>query len=207
MRSKLLLAASLILGSVTVAEAQVTVTPFIGTMIPMRSMLVDTGGTAGFRMQAHTIYGMRFSKPMSPSLGLELALGAGSGTLEAVGTDVIDLKTSVYFADARARLRIAGDDDAQLGAIVGAGWTQFSSGLFDAAHEADEDTRFKGTITGMVGLGFNARLSNRVSVSVDALDRIHEQGVDAPGLNTDQYVKKMQHDVTVAAGLSFPLGR
>ena len=206
MRSNFILAAALAVASAAPLSAQTEVTPFVGAMIPMRSMLVDTAGASGFRMQAHTIFGIRFSKPMSPSLGLELALGAGSGSLQAVSAEVLDLKTSVYFADLRARFRIAGDDDTQLGAIIGAGWTQFSSGLFDAAHEGDEDTRFAGTITGMVGLGLKAKLGGRVTLAIDALDRIHEQGVEAPGLSTDQFSQKLQHDVTVSAGLAFPLG-
>jgi len=206
MRSKLLIAAALVAGATSPLIAQTTVTPFIGSMIPMTSLLADTGGTGGFRMQAHTIYGLRFTRAMSPSLGLELAFGAGSGSMQAASTDVIDLDFAVYFADLRARLRVAGDDDTQLGIIAGAGWTQFSSGFFDAAHEADEDTQFKGTVTGIVGLGFQAKVSDRLILSFDATDRIHEQGVDAAGLDTDQYAKYLQHDATFTFGLTFPLG-
>jgi hypothetical protein len=207
MRSRLYLSAALVLGAASTLPAQTTITPFVGSMIPLQSLLLDTAGASGFRMQVQTFYGVRFAKPMSSSLGMELALGAGSGTLEAVSAEVFELQTAVYFADLRARLRVAGGDDAQLGAIVGGGWTQFSSGLFDAAHEGDDDTRFKGTITGIVGLGFTAKLSDRITLSVDATDRIHEQGIDAPGLSTGQFTDKLQHDLTFSAGLAFPLGR
>jgi hypothetical protein len=206
MRSKFLIAATLVAGATSSLAAQTTVTPFIGSMIPMTSLLADTSGNGGFRMQAHTIYGLRFAKAMSPSLGLELALGAGSGSMQVASTDVIDLDFAVYFADLRARLRVAGDDDTNLGIIAGAGWTQFSSGFFDAAHEADEDTKFKGTATGIVGLAFQAKVTDRLIFSFDATDRIHEQGIDAAGLDTDQYAKYLQHDATFTFGLAFPLG-
>lgn len=206
MRSKLLLAAAFLLGGAPAAQAQISITPFAGTMIPMRSLLLDTAGTAGFRMQNQTIFGMQFAKAMSPSLGLELALGAGSGSMQIFSTDVIDLKTSVYFADLRARVRVAGNEDAQLAAVVGAGWTQYTSGLFDAAHEGDPDTQFKGTATGLLGLALKARLGAHANLSFEAIDRIHEQGVDAPGI-TGGLTELMQHDITIAAGLSFPLGR
>jgi hypothetical protein len=206
MRSKFLVAAALAAGVASPLAAQTTVTPFIGSMIPMTSLLADTSGSGGFRTQAHTIYGVRFARPMSPSLALELALGAGSGSLQVASTDVIDLKSAVYFADLRARLRVAGGDDAQLGIIAGAGWTQFSSGLFDAAHEADPDTKLAGRVTGIVGLGFQAKVGDRLTFSFDATDRIHEQGIDAPGLDTDQYTKFLQHDATFTFGLAFPLG-
>lgn len=205
MRSKLILTLALTLGVATPSLAQIEVTPFVGTMIPMRSMLLDTAGSAGFRMQTQQIFGVRFAKPMSPTLGLELALGAGSGNFQIVSSDVIDLKTSVYFADVRANLRVAGNDDAQLGVVAGAGWTQFTSGLFDAAHEGDPDTQLKGTATGMIGLALKAKLGSRLTLSVDAMDRIHQQGVDAPGI-TSGLTELLQHDVTVSAGLSFPLG-
>jgi hypothetical protein len=207
MRSKFFLSAALVVGAASSLSAQTTVTPFVGSMVPLQSLLLDTAGTAGFRMQAHTIYGVRVTKPMSPSLGVEFAFGAGSGSLEAVSTEVFELQTAVYFADLRARFRVAGDDNTQVGAILGAGWTQFSSGLFDAAHEADEDTRFKGTVTGILGLGLTAKLGDRITLSVDATDRIHEQGIDAPGLSTGQFNDKLQHDLTFSAGLAFPLGR
>jgi hypothetical protein len=207
MRPRFYLSAALVLGAVSSLSAQTTVTPFVGSMIPLQSLLLDTAGASGFRMQVHTIYGVRITKPMSPSLGVEFAFGAGSGTLEAVSAEVFELQTAVYFADLRARFRVAGDDNTQVGAILGAGWTQYSSGLFDAAHEGDDETSFKGTVTGIFGLGMTAKLSDRITLSVDATDRIHEQGIDAPGLSTGQFADKLQHDLTFSAGLSFPLGR
>lgn len=207
MRPKFLAALALCVSAAAPLAAQTTVTPFIGSMIPMRSLLADTGGAGGFRMQAHTIIGFRLARPMSSKLGLELAVGAGSGEMQAITSgDYPQIKTAVWFADLQARVRLAGNDDANVGAIVGAGWTQFSSGLFDAAHEADENTSFAGRVTGIVGLGFHGKLGEHVLVSFDATDRIHEQGIDAPGLDTDQYTKYLQHDATFTFGLAIPLG-
>jgi hypothetical protein len=206
MRFKILFTSALLLGLAAPAVAQTEITPFVGAMLPMRSMLLDTAGSIGYRMQVQTIYGVRLTKPVSPSLGVELALGAGSGEFQIVSSTLFDLKTSVYFADLRARLRVAGDDDTQLALIAGAGWTQFTSGLFDAVHEGDPDTQLKGTATGMIGLGLKAKLGGRITLSVDALDRIHEQGIEAPGISGG-LTELLQHDVTFSTGLAFPLGR
>ena len=55
MPSKLFLSAVLLTGAASPILAQTTITPFVGTMIPMRSMLLDTAGSSGFRMQAQRI--------------------------------------------------------------------------------------------------------------------------------------------------------
>jgi hypothetical protein len=205
MRSKLFLAAALLAGTATSLSAQTTITPFVGATLPMRSMLVDTSGSGYFRMQAQTIYGVAISKSMSPRFGLALAAGAGTGELEAVsGGNPLVLRSSLWFADLRARLRVMGNDDADLGAVFGAGWTQYSMGLFDAAHVGDPNTELKGTFTAIVGLGTRAKLGSHLTLAVSALDRIHKQGIDAPGLGS--FEERTQHDMTFAAGLAFPLG-
>ena len=62
-----------------------------------------------------------------------------------------------------------------------------------------------GRATGLLGLAFRARLGGRLTLYADAVDRIHEQSIEASSITgvTDP----LQHDVTISAGLSFPLGR
>jgi hypothetical protein len=206
MRSKVLLTLALLLGTASTARAQLSVTPFVGSMIPLNTMVMDTAGGTYYKSTAHTIYGLRLTKQMSPSLALQFQGGVGKGGFEAIaGSTPIQLESSVYFADVRVRLRIAGSDATNLGVIGGAGWTQFKNGLFDTAHEQDSSNKLAGRITGIVGLGMRAHLTGDAALTADLTDRIHEQSVDAPGL-AGNVIKPLQHDLTMTFGLNFPLG-
>jgi len=206
MRSKVLLTAALLLGTASAAHAQLSITPFVGQMIPLKTMVMDTAGGTYYKTTAHTIYGLRISKQMSPSLALQLQGGVGKGGFEAIaGSTPIQLESSVYFVDLRARFRIAGTDANNLGVIAGAGWTQFKNGLFDTAHEQNNANSLAGRATGIVGLGMRAHLTGDASLTADLTDRIHEQQVEAPGL-AGNVIKPLQHDLTMSFGLNFPLG-
>lgn len=205
MRSKLWLAAALCAVAAPLS-AQVSITPFIGEMIPLKTMVMDTAGGAYYRQTAHTVYGLRIAKQMSPSLALQLQGGIGKGTFEAIaGSTPILLASSVYFVDLRARIRIAGSDATNLGIIGGAGWTQYANGLFDTAHAQNSDNNLAGRPTGIVGLGMKAHLTGDASFTADLTDRIHEQSVEAPGLGSS-VIKPLQHDLMMSFGLNFPLG-
>jgi hypothetical protein len=208
MRSKLLLAAALVAGSASTASAQLSITPFVGEMVPLNNMLTDTTGGSGsyYRMTSHTIYGLRISKQMSPNLMLQFQGGTGKGGFEAVaGSTPIVLSSTVWFADLRGRLRILGNDENNLGVLVGAGWTQFKMGLFDAAHELDSGTKLAGRPTGIVGFGLKGHLAGNAAFTADLTDRIHEQSVDASFLSSS-VITPLQHDLSVTFGLNFPLG-
>ena len=206
MRSKVLLTALLLAGTATTARAQLSITPFVGQMIPLNTMVMDTAGGTYYKTTAHTIYGLRVTKQMSPSLALQLQGGVGKGGFEAIaGSTPIQLESSVYFADVRVRFRIAGSDANNLGLIGGAGWTQFKNGLFDTAHEQNSANKLAGKFTGIVGLGMKAHLTGDASFTADLTDRIHAQPVEAPGL-AGSVIEPTQHDLTMSFGLNFPLG-
>lgn len=208
MRSKFLLVGALLAGTASTAHAQLSITPFIGEMVPLNNMLTDTTGGSGtyYRLNAHTVFGLRLAKQMSPGFALQLQAGTGKGTFEAVsGPTPIALASTVWFADLRGRLRILGNNDANLGVLVGAGWTQFKMGLFDAAHELDSGTKLAGRVTGIVGFGMRAHLVGDAAFTADLTDRIHEQSVDAAFISS-AVIKPMQHDLSVTFGLNFPLG-
>jgi hypothetical protein len=192
------------LGTASTASAQIEVAGFAGTMVPIRVMIIDTAGSTYFNMSAHRVYGIRIGKPLSPTLGLEFQLGTGSGSFDALsgGTTIINLPSNVYFADARLRLRLLGSSDASLNAIGGVGYTKFSTGLFQVAHEADSGTNLKGVVTGIIGLGVRAKVNGQMTLSVDATDRIHSQMVEVSG-GLSGLIEQMQHDATVLAGVSF----
>lgn len=183
--------------------AQVEVTPFVGAAIPTRSLVVDTAGGLVFRMRAHTLYGLRVGAALSERLAIEVALAAGPGSLEGIGADVFDFGSTMLLADLRGRLRIAGDGDAGLVFVGGIGYTDHDVSFLAVAEEVGYGS-FKGRLTGVAGLGFESRLGRRLRVSLDLLDRIHAQGIDAPGVV--EGVEKTQHDVVVSAGLRLPLG-
>lgn len=208
MRSKLLLVTGLAFAVTSTARAQVSVTPFVGVVTPLHSQIIDTSGGGGsyFRMRSHTVYGLQLGKQFSPTLGVQVQGGAGNGEMEVVsGGTILRIQSALWFADVRAKLRLLGDADNKLVAIAGAGWSQYSLGLFEAAHELDDSTKFEGKFTGIIGLGAKARLGGRLSLAADLTDRIHGQGIEAPGL--DDAIEKTQHDIMFQAGLSIPLGR
>lgn len=204
MRSKFMLAAALMAGTASTAAAQLSITPFIGAMVPIKTVLMDTAGGTYFRMTAHTIYGLRISKQMSPALALQLQGGIGKGSLEAfAGSTPLQLESSLYFADLRLRFRIAGSDATNLGIIGGAGWTQFKDGFFDTLHEEDNSSKLAGKFTGIAGLGMKAHLTGDASFTADLTDRIHAQPIEATGVTG---IMPTQHDLTMTFGLNFPLG-
>ncbi|MGH7591704.1 MAG: hypothetical protein ACREL2_09725 [Gemmatimonadales bacterium] len=198
---------STLLAVAPLTAQQLSITPFVGTMIPLKTMVVDTGAGTYYRVTAHTIYGLRLSRQMSSALSVQLQGGIGRGQFEAIGgTSVIELASSVYFADLRVRFRVAGSDATNIGVIGGAGWTQFSNGLFDTAHEQDSGNKLAGRVTGIVGLGMKAHLTGNASFTADLTDRIHEQSVEAPFLPA-YALKPTQHDLAMSFGLNFPLGK
>lgn len=183
--------------------AQVEVTPFIGAAIPTRSLVVDTAAGLVFRMRPHTLYGLRAGTALSERLTVEAALAVGSGSLEGIGADVFEFGSTMFLADLRGRLRIAGGREAGLVLVGGIGYTDQDVSFLAVAEEVGYGS-FQGKVTGIAGVGVEGRLGGRLRVSLDLLDRIHAQGIEAPGLV--EGVKKTQHDVVVTAGVSVPLG-
>lgn len=208
MRSKLLLAASALACLAAPLAAQgISITPFTGAMIPLKTTVIDTtGGSATyFHLNAQTLYGLRLAKELTPTVALQLQGGVGKGDMEVIsGSAPLTLATSLWFADVRARVRIIGPDRANLGVLVGAGWTQFKTGLFDAAHILDSGNKMNGKATGIVGLGLHAHLTGDASLAADLTDRIHSQPIEGVGLTNA--IKPTQHDVTMTFGLNFRLG-
>lgn len=208
MRSRILLAAALMAGTTATASAQLSVTPFVGTMVPLANMLTDSSsGGSYYRMKAHTLYGLRLSKQMSPTLTVQLQAGVGKGEFEAAsGSTQIVLSSEMWFADLRGRVRLLGTDETNLGLLVGAGWTQFKMGLFDAVHYGTPDTKLSGKATGIVGLGVRAHLVGTTAFTMDLTDRIHAQPIEAAFLSGSTAKKPTQQNVTATFGLNFPLG-
>ena len=206
MRRSLAVAALLTLMAVPThrAFAAIDVTPFMGAMIPANTQLIEPSSSTWIRMQTHTAYGLMLSTSMTPKCGLEVVLGTGTGKMELVGgTQVLSLATTLFMADLRGRLQLMGGDRAQLSAVLGVGYTDFNSGLFDVAHETNVGT-FIGRLTGVAGAEIRSDLSDRVRLNVTMVDRIHDAGI---GLNLggSGVVEKTQNDLVTTAGLTFGL--
>lgn len=183
------------------AQAAMDVTPWMGAMIPAKTQFMDATGAAYLRMQTHTVYGLTLGSSLSEKLGVEVVLGTGTGKLELVGGTAFSLASTVYIADLRGRLRLLGDSQSSLSGVVGVGYTDFATGLFDIAEETDQGT-FIGRVTGVVGAEVQSSLSDRVRLNVTMVDRIHASGIGLD-LFGGEPVRKTQNDITITAGLTF----
>jgi len=187
------------------ARAACDITPYIGASVPTRSLVIQVSGGTIIRNRTHTVYGLGLTHSLSSKFGVEVVAGAGTGSIEVVGgTTALELASTLLFADVRGKFRIMGGDDANLGLVGGVGYTTQKIGLFDFA-KLSESGEFKGKLTGVVGLSFGAALSDRLRLSMEMVDRIREQGIVIEG--STGLTEPTQHDVTVTAGLSFPLSK
>lgn len=183
--------------------AQVEVTPFVGMALTTRNMVFDTAGGAYVRMSSHAIYGLRIGAPVSERLHLDVALFGGAGALEHYASEALEFDFTMLAADLRGRYRVAGGESAALALVGGVGYTHYNVGYWQAVEEIGSGS-FEGKFTGVVGLGLDAKAGDRLRLSVDVLDRIHAQGLELLG---DPVIEYTQHDLTIAAGLTFPLGK
>jgi hypothetical protein len=180
------------------------VTPFVGVMIPANTLLIQNTGGSYIRMQSHTVYGLALSTPLTEKIGGELVLGTGTGKMEVVGgTGALPLASTLFFADLRGRIRLLGTDQSSLGAVLGVGYTDFKSGLFDLAHETNLGDFF-GRLTGVAGAELHSNLSDRLRLNVTVVDRVHVSGLSIDGVATD-ISEKTQNDIMATAGLTFGL--
>ena len=186
------------------ARAACHITPYIGSSVPTRSLIIQPSGSTIIRNKTHTVYGLAMEHSLSGRFGVEVMAGAGTGAIEVVSTEALSLSSTLLFADLRGKFRITGNDDANLGLVGGVGYTTQKIGLFDFAQLTDTG-EFEGKLTGVLGLCFGEALSDRLRLSMEMVDRIREQGIvieGSTGLN-----EPTQHDVMVTAGLSFPLSK
>jgi len=185
------------------AAKPLEVTPFLGSMIPANSLFLASGGGTLIRFQTHTLYGLSVGCPMEHKLGAELVLATGTGKMELVGGTAIELASTVFIADLRARMRLMGGDHANLSGVLGVGYTDHNIGLFDIAHETGQGT-YIGRLTGSIGAQVHGALGESVRLNVTMVDRIHKGGV---GLNFGGLDGsfKTQNDLVTTAGIAFTL--
>ena len=179
------------------------VTPFLGAMIPANSLFLESGGGSYIRMQTHTVYGLAIGCPSSDKLGGQIVLGAGTGKLELVGGSTsLSMASTLFMADLRVRMRLLGSESSHLSGVLGVGYTDFNTGLFDLANETDQGT-FLGRLTGVAGAEIHSTLSEHVRLNVGIVDRIHVSGAALNLGSTGS--EKTQNDIVATVGLSFPL--
>lgn len=185
------------------AAKSLEVTPFVGAMIPANSLFLQTGGGSYIRNSTHTIYGLSLGCPMKDKMGAEIVLATGTGKLELVGTTPLQLSSTVFIADLRGRYRLLGNESSHLAGVLGVGYTDFNTGLFDLAHETNQGT-YIGRLTGIVGAEVHGSLSDQMRVNISLVDRIHESGIglNLGGLNGSE---KTQNDLNATLGIAFGL--
>jgi hypothetical protein len=193
------LAAAFFAGSTSLAAQKVTLTPYVGRILPMRSLALDSNSSIGIRSGPHTIVGLRAGLPLSDRTTLELGAAIGTGKLVVL---VYEPTSSVVLADLRARVRMlslgAGSD---LSLLVGGGYIKYSdvySDLTDVAYSGGRE----GTLTGSAGFAFRFRRPGLGTFTVDVADLIHASGTK--GFLPDAQ-QRLQHDVAVSAGYVIPL--
>jgi hypothetical protein len=203
----LLLAASLALPVQSAFAGACEVTPFIGAMIPANTLLIETTGGGYLRMKTHTVYGLDLEHHLSPRLGVDIVLATGTGSMEILGgSTVLELASTAFIADLRGRMRLMGDDENNLGLVLGVGYTDFNLGLFDYAHETDLGT-FLGRLTGIAGVDLHGRLTDRVGLKAVFVDRVHVSGVSLNGVSGPGNVDKTQNDLTITGGITIKTGK
>ena len=183
------------------ARAALEVTPFVGALVPTKTMLIESSTI--MRNQTHTVYGAVLATSLAGPIDLEIAGGVGTGKMQLITSSDVPSASSLLLADARARVRLIGRDQTHVALLAGVGYTKFSVSFFDYLEEQDDENKFTGELTGLIGLGFRGALAERMSLSVDAIDRIHDTGIELPTVTGARI--RTQHDILFAAGLTFPL--
>jgi hypothetical protein len=205
-RAALLLAVSVAAPLGTASAGTCDVTPFVGAMIPANTMLLQTTSSSYLRMRTHTIYGLDVMHSLSPKLGLGVVLATGTGSMELTGGSIgVELASTAFIADLRGRYRLMGQEDDNLGLVLGVGYTDFNSGLFDLAHETDQGT-FIGRLTGIAGVDLKGHFTDRLGIKATFVDRIHVSGVQLNGVSGPGYIEKTQNDLCITAGLTIKAG-
>jgi hypothetical protein len=202
-----LLTASIALPLQKVSAGTCEVSPFVGAMIPANTLLLETNGSSYVRMKTHTIYGLDVEHSLSPKLGIDLVLATGTGSMEVVGGTSFSLASTAFIADLRGRMRLMGTEDDNLGLVLGVGYTDFNSGLFDLAHETDQGT-FIGRLTGIAGVDLHGHLTDRLGLKAVFVDRIHVSGLQIDGISGQPgSIEKTQNDLCITAGLTIKTGK
>ncbi|MDP9144885.1 MAG: hypothetical protein M3N43_09365 [Actinomycetota bacterium] len=208
MRSRLVVVLFLMLVGTVPATAQLEVNGFAGVTVPLRVMIMDTTTGLYYNMTEHRIAGIRVAGTLSRAIALDAQLGVGAGDWESFdGTTSAFFKfpADLWFGDVRLRVRVVGTDAASIEGIAGVGYAKWTTGLFEVLEVAGAGFSFKGVMVGTLGFGFRARVGDRARLTMDLTDRIHAQVLDAA--LGPEVVQPTQHDLTVTAGVAFPVGR
>lgn len=193
-----------VLGVLPAAAQSISITPFIGKTIPTRSALVDTSGLAGMGPKAHTLYGLRLVRELSPRFALDLSTAVGHGEFSVL---VGQAASSLLMADLRGRFRVAGREAAdatQLSLLFGGGYTRYNNGYYRYA--ADYETfDGEGTWTGVGGLHLAIRRPRLGTIELEVVDRVHGSGIRVLDTLSPKLPHRTQHDLTVTIGYVLPL--
>ena len=176
------------------AEAQVSVTPFVGYYAPLGTLLQD-GGTE-ISTQSAMVFGGRLGMQTPGPFGFEAMVAYSSAGLESGGAEV---DGDVMVLSGRALYRLGGlGPSGTLHAGAGLAYVMRGGEFWDAASDANVDgiDDFGGTI----GLGAKFSLSQMMSIRVDVEDFIYSGEIHD---DTDATESSLQNDLMLSAGLNF----
>lgn len=186
------------------AQSKLEFSPFVGEMIPVRSLAFDSTGSAALEHTNAKAYGARVAYWLTPRIALEATLGFSEGDLMIISTQILKLRSTAMIADARARFRLTNPmARSSVFLTAGAGVVDHRNVLFDAGAE-QETLEFKNSIGAVVGIGATMPVAGDVSLRVDMEDHIHKTEISGTGLGFES--DRTQHDLIFSLGAVVPFG-
>jgi outer membrane protein W len=186
------------------AQSKLEFSPFVGEMVPVRVLAVDSTGSAALEHSNQTAYGARIAYWVTPRIALEGTLGFSQGDLIIVSTQVLKLRSTAMIADVRARFRLTNPlAKSSVFVTAGAGVVDHRNLLFDAGAEQDL-IEIKNPIGAVVGMGATIPVTGDVMLRVDMEDHIHKTEISGTGLGFES--DRTQHDLLFSLGAVVPFG-
>lgn len=186
------------------AQSRFEFTPFVGTMLPLKVLAVDTAGAAAIEHTTGTSYGAKVTFWAAARLGLEASAAFASSQLQVISTAVLKIRSTTTMLDLRARYLLSNPLATNSVFITGGvGLVDHRNSLFDAGEESDL-LEYKAKIGFVVGMGATFRVTSNLSLRADVEDHIHSSELNGDGLPGLE--ERTQHDLHISLGAVVPFG-
>jgi hypothetical protein len=197
--------AALVLALPAPAQGQFEFTPFVGVMVPLRAVAMDSGGSSAFEHTTGTMYGAKLGYRAGPRIAAELSGGFGSSQLQIVATGVLKIRSTTNMVDLRLRYLLSSPSATNsVFVTAGAGIVDRRNALFDVGEQAGS-FEYSTKIGFVVGLGATLRVLSDLALRVDVEDHIHGNELEGTGLTLAE--QQTQHDIHISLGAMVPFGR
>jgi opacity protein-like surface antigen len=190
-------------GSPAEAQSRFEFTPFVGTLVPSKSLAVDTGGQATIENTTGTSYGAKLTFWAAPRIGLEASAAFASSQVQVAAINVVKVRSTTTLVDLRARYLLSNPLAPNSVFITGGvGLVDYRNALFDAGEETDQ-LKYKAKIGFVVGMGATFKVTSNLSLRADVENHIHSSEIEG---NVDNFDNKTQHDLHISLGAVVPFG-